>query len=155
VTADGALLHASESENADLFLGLRGGGGNFGIVTSFEYRLHALGQGYGGLVAYPLPEAPQVMRGYAGLMAQASDDVLAGCFLLTTPDGHQAVGIAPAYFGDNFETGAKLLEPFRHLGTAVLDQVGPLPYTVLQELLDGAAVPGRRYYMRSNLLDQL
>jgi FAD/FMN-containing dehydrogenase len=155
VTADGALLRASETENPELFWGLRGGGGNFGIVTSFEYRLHEHGPILGGLVAYPLPEAPSVLAAYDRLMQDAPDNLNVGAFLLTTPDGHQAVGIAPAYSGSDMAEGQRLVDPFRKLGTAVMDQVGPLPYTVIQKLLDGAATPGNRYYMRSNLLDAL
>lgn len=77
VTADGRLLHASADENPELFWGLRGGGGNFGIVTSFEYRLHPLGLIYGGLVAYPLPEARQVLRGFREAMQSAPDELCA------------------------------------------------------------------------------
>ncbi len=152
VTADGQLLRAALDENADLFWGLRGGGGNFGIVTSFEYRLHPLGPVFGGLVAYPLEEAEAVMPRFTALMADAPEDVIAGCFLLTTPDGHRAVGLAPAYLGTDSDAGPRLIEPFTQLGTVVMRQIGPTPYTTLQTILDGAAVPHRRYYMRSNFM---
>ena len=155
VTAAGELIRASEAENADLFWGLRGGGGNFGVVTSFEYRLHELGPILGGLVAYPLAEARQVLRQMDELMLAAPDEFIAGGFMLTTPDGHQAVGIAPVYLGSDHAEGERLIEPFRKLGTVVMEQVGPMPYTVIQKLLDEAAVPGRRYYMRSNFLQEL
>src|SRR5581483_2483230 len=155
VTAEGKLVRASETENPDLFWGLRGGGGNFGIVTSFEYRLHPLGMVLGGMIVYPLAEAAQVVGGYNRLMKDAPDDFNAGAFMLTTPDGHQGIGIAPSYFGNDFVVGEKIVEPFRKLGTAVMEQVGPMPYTVVQQILDGAAVPHRRYYMRSNLMDDL
>ncbi len=155
VTAGGELVRASANENADLFWGLRGGGGNFGIVTSFEYRLYDRGPVYGGLIGYPLPEARTVMRGYDELMATAPDDLIACAFMLTTPDGHQAIGIAPAYLGDDPDAGERLVEPFRKLGTVAMQQVGPLPYPILQSILDEAAVPHRRYYMRSNFLHEL
>ncbi len=155
VTASGELVHASADENADLFWGLRGGGGNFGIVTSFEYRLHDQGPLFGGLIAYPLPEARTVLRGYEELVKTAPDDLMAGAFLLTSPDGHPAVGVVPVYVGDDPAEGEKLVEPFRKLGTAVMQQVGPLPYVVLQSMLDEAAMPHRRYYMRSNFLAEL
>jgi FAD/FMN-containing dehydrogenase len=154
VTADGTLLRASATENADLFWGLRGGGGNFGIVTSFEFQLHDLGPiVYGGLVAYPLAEAKQVIRAYDDLMANAPDELLAGCFMLTTPDGHQAVGIGPAYMSADLQKGEEVTAPFRKLGTPVMDQVGPIPYTVLQTILNGAATPHGRYYMRSSFIN--
>lgn len=155
VTADGSMLHASADENPDLFWGLRGGGGNLGIVTSFEYHLHERGPILGGLIAYPLGEARQVLAGYAHLMKDAPDELIVGAFVLTTPDGHPAVGIAPAYLGDDLAQGEALIDPFRKLGTAVMEQVGPLPYPVLQRMLDDAAVPHRRYYMRSNFMDDL
>ncbi|HLF77868.1 MAG TPA: FAD-binding oxidoreductase [Dehalococcoidia bacterium] len=155
VTADGKLVRASADENADLFWGLRGGGGNFGIVTSFEYKLHDLGPILGGLIAFPLPQSRQVLRGVDEIMLSAPDNLLAGAFMLTTPDGHQAVGVAPCYFGDDLAEGERLIAPFRKLGTPVMEQVGPIPYTVIQKLLDGAAVPGRRYYMRSNFMNEL
>ncbi len=152
VTADGRLLRAAADENADLFWGLRGGGGNFGVVTSFEYRLHELGQVLGGLVGYPLEEAAEVIPRYAALLAEAPEDFIAGCFLLTTPDGHRAVGVAPVYLGRDANEGRRLVEPYTQLGTVVMQQVGPLPYATLQTLVDAAAVPHRRYYMRSNFL---
>ncbi len=155
VTGGGDLLHVSAEENPELFWGLRGGGGNFGIVTSFEYQLHQRGPVLGGLIAYPLVEARQVMGGYDQLLRNAPDDLIAGCFLLTTPDGHQGVGIAPVYLGTDMTQGEKLIEPFRKLGKPVMEQVGPMPYTAIQGLLDEAAVPHRRYYMRSNMMEEL
>ena len=155
VTAGGKLIRASATENADLFWGLRGGGGNFGIVTSFEYQLHELGPILGGLIAFPLPEAAQVLAGVDRLMKDAPDDFLAGAFILTTPDGHQAVGVAPMYLGNDMAEGERLIAPYKQLGTVVMEQVGPMPYTIVQKMLNDAAVPGRRYYMRSNLISEL
>lgn len=153
VTAEGTLVHASAEENPELFWGLRGGGGNFGIVTSFEYRLHPLGMVYGGLVAYPLPEARQVLRGFHEVVQSAPDELSAVGVLLTTPDGHPAVGIAPAYFGDDLARGERLIAPLRKLGTVAMEQLGPMPYTALQSMLNDAATPHRRYYMRSNFMN--
>ena len=154
VTADGRLLHASATSNDDLFWGLRGGGGNFGIVTSFEYQLHPLGPVFGGLIAYPLPEARQVLKRYREAMAKAPDELTTVAVFLTTPDGHPAVGIAVCYAGD-LTDGERAVAPFRTLGTAVMQQVGPMPYAAVQTMFNDAAVPGRRYYMRSNFLDSL
>ncbi len=155
VTAAGELLHASAEENPEMFWGLRGGGGNFGIVTSFEYHLHPRGPVFGGLIAYPLTEAKSVLKGYEQLMQHAPDDVMTCAVLLTTPEGHPAVGIVPAYLGNDLAAGERAVEPYRKLGTTVMQHVGPLPYTVLQSMLDESAVPHRRYYMRSNFMDQL
>ena len=154
VTADGQLLTASEKENTDLLWGLRGGGGNFGIVTSFEYQLHAVGPILGGLVAYPLAEAKTVLRAFRDYVKTAPDELGTTVGFLTTPDGHPAVAIVICYVGDS-TTGETVVEPLRHLGTAVMDKVGPMPYPVLQSMLDEGAAPGRRYYMKSHLITEL
>ena len=152
VTASGELVHASATDNPELFWGLRGGGGNFGIVTSFEYRLHHLGPVLAGSIAYPLSEARQVLHGFQRAMASAPDELVAAAVLLTTPDGHPAVGIAPCFAGDP-ATGEAAIEPFRRLGTPVMEQLGPMPYVAAQTMFDNAAIPGRRFYMRSNFLE--
>ena len=155
VTADGRLVHASASENADLFWGVRGGGGNFGIVTSFEYQLHPLGTVLGGLVAYPLPQAMDVLRGVREYMPTAPDELGTATVLLTTPDGHKAVGVFVCYSGEDLSEGERVIAPLRRLGTPAMEQIGPMPYTVVQTLFNAAAVPHRRYYMRSNILSEL
>jgi len=155
VTADGQLLHASENENDDLFWAIRGGGGNFGIVTSFEYRVHPLGLILGGLVAYPHAQSSQVLRGLHELVTGAPDELVAVGAMLTTPDGHAATAVAVCYSGDDLVAGERVIAPFRKLGTPVMDQIGPMPYTAIQSMLNDAAVPHRRYYMRSNLLDDV
>jgi FAD binding domain/Berberine and berberine like len=154
VTAEGALVHASATENADLFWGLRGGGGNFGIVTSFEYQVHQLGPVLAGIIAYPLAQGRQVLSGYRHAMANGPDELTVTAVALTTPDGHPAVGIFPCYAGDP-AAGARVIEPFRKLGTPVMQQVGPMPYTAVQTMFNDAAVPGRRFYMRSNFVETL
>jgi FAD/FMN-containing dehydrogenase len=155
VTADGRLLHASAAENADLFWGVRGGGGNFGVVTSFEYRLHPLGTVLGGLVAYPLPQAAEVMRRMNEFMRTAPDELVTATVILTTPDGHKAVGVFVCYSGDDLEEGERVIAPLRRLGTPAMEQIGPMPYTVVQTIFNEAAVPHRRYYTRSNILSDL
>jgi FAD/FMN-containing dehydrogenase len=155
VTADGRLVHAAADQNPELFWGLRGGGGNFGVVTSFEYRLHPLGPVYGGLIAYPLSEARQVLRGFGEAMQSAPDELCAAGLMLTTPDGHPAVGIAPAYTGSDLGEGRRVSEPLRKLGSVVMEQLGPMPYPALQSMLDASAIPYRRYYMRSNFMNDV
>lgn len=155
VTADGQMITASADENADLFWGLRGGGGNFGVVTSFEFKLHELPTPiYGGLVAYPLAEAKRVLQGHREFMAGAPDEVATTAAFMTSPDGHPAVGILICYAGDP-ATGEEVCRPLRSLGTVVMEQLGPIPYTVVQSLLDAAMAHGQRYYMRSSYLDEI
>ena len=152
VTAEGDLVHASASENPDLFWGLRGGSGNFGIVTSFEYTVHPLGPVLGGLVAFPLPEARQVLQGYPEYIKTAPDQLGTTVAFMTSPEGHPAVAIAVCYAGDP-DAGVKVVEPITKLGTAVMEQIGPMPYPAVQAMLDEAAPLGRRYYVKAAFLD--
>jgi FAD/FMN-containing dehydrogenase len=153
-TADGRLLTASTETNPDLFWGLRGGGGNFGVVTAFEYQLHPVGPVFGGLIAYPFSEARQVLQSFRDFAPTAPDELTMTAAFLTTPDGHQAVGIAVCYAG-NPETGEAVVQPLQKLGTPVMVQVGPMPYPAVQSMMDQVAEPGRRYYLKSNFLDEV
>ena len=96
-----------------------------------------------------------MLRGFKEVMQTAPDELCAVGVMLTTPDGHPAVGIAPAYFGDALGEGERLCEPLRKLGTVVMEQLGPMPYTALQSMLNDSAVPHRRYYMRSNVMNDV
>jgi FAD/FMN-containing dehydrogenase len=155
VTARGELVHASADENADLFWALRGGGGNFGVVTSFEYNVHPIGPiVFGGLIAFPLPEATRVLPGVQQLMAKASEDLSTVSVMITTPEGHKAVGVAFCFIGD-LSRAEEAIAPFRKLGTPVMEQLGQMPYTVAQTMFDAAATPGHRFYIRSNYLDEM
>src|SRR5262249_13798841 len=120
ITADGRWLRATASENPDLFWALRGGGGNFGVVTSFEYRLHPLRTVLGGVVAYPLARAADVLRGVNEFMPTAPDELVVTTVFLTTPDGHKAVGVFVCYAGDDLQEGARVVAPLRALGTPVM-----------------------------------
>jgi FAD/FMN-containing dehydrogenase len=154
VTADGRWRTVSATSEPDLFWAIRGGGGNFGIVTSFEFRLQELRPLLAGIIAYPLPQAPQVLRGLDEVMHDAPDELMTTGALLTTPEGHKAVAVAPCYVGDPAE-GERAIAPLRRLGTVAMEKVGVMPYVAVQKLFDEAAVPGRRFYMRSNFLDTI
>ena len=154
VTADGKLRTVSVTQEPDLFWAIRGGGGNFGIVTSFEYQLHEVGPMLAGLIAYPLPQALQVLRGLHDVMSSAPDELMVTGALLTTPEGHKAVAVVPCYAGDPAE-GARVIAPLKKLGTVAMEKVGVMPYTVVQKLFDESAVPGRRFYLRSNYLETI
>ena len=158
VLADGRLVTASAVENEDLFWGLRGGGGNFGIVTEFEFRLHAVGPlVLAGLLLHPRDKAPEVYRFYRDFMQQAPNEVGGGLVLMHAPpapfvppemQGRPAVAIIAAYFG-SLERGAEVLAPLRAFGAPPVDIVQPMPYVALQSLLEGGNPPGRRNYWRS------
>jgi FAD/FMN-containing dehydrogenase len=149
VTADGTVLVASATENAELFWGLRGGGGNFGVVTSFEYQLHPVGPVLAGPVLYPFAKAKEAMMLYRDFAASIPDEVNTLGALLTAPDGNPAAAIAVCYNGSH-EAGEKALRPVRALGSPLVDEIAPTPYCKIQTLFDEAFVRGRRYYFKSN-----
>ncbi|MDP8994143.1 MAG: FAD-binding oxidoreductase [Pseudomonadota bacterium] len=155
VTADGSRLRASQAENADLFWAIRGGGGNFGIVTAFEFQLHPVGPTiYGGMVAHPLEKAAEVLRFYRDYCASNPDEVNTACAMMTTPDGTKIIAIAACHCG-SLDDGEEALRPIKEFGPPVLDQMGPMPYVALQTALDDRFPRGRRYYWKSALVTEL
>ena len=154
VLADGRFLTASATEHAELFWGLRGGGGNFGIVTSFEYHLHPVGPLLAGLLIYPLGQAREVLRRYRELTSTAPDALGTLAALATLPDGTPAVVLLVAYNGQ-IEDGERLLHSLRRFGPPLADQVGPMPYLALQSISEHFNPPGLRNYNRSDYLQGL
>jgi FAD binding domain/Berberine and berberine like len=164
VTADGELVVASEGENSELFWGLRGGGGNFGIVTSFEFDLHPLGPTVlAGLLAWPMEQAPQVLRFLRDFAADAPDEVgIMGNLRLAPPlpvvpeelHGEPIVGLVLTYAGP-VEDGEHAFRALRELPTPPVDTVVPKPYVVHQKMLDPTAPHGRHYYWKSHKLGPL
>ncbi|HXV33698.1 MAG TPA: FAD-binding oxidoreductase [Gaiellaceae bacterium] len=157
VTADGRTLTASESENPDLFWGLRGGGGNFGVVSSFEFRLHPVGPTVaGGLVAHPLAAAEDFLRFYRDFSTGSSDDLMTFAGLVHAPDGSGAkLAVCVAcHLGQPEQAEADLL-PLREFGTPALVELGPMPYTVLNSLLDAGYPTGSLNYWKSGFLGEL
>ena len=149
VTADGKLLTASASQHQDLFWAVRGGGGNFGVVTSFEYRLHPMSSTFiGGMVLYPMQQAREVLRLYRDYARGTPDDLTVFAALLTTPDGHDVVAIIGVWFGPAGEA-AQHLDPVRKFGTPVADMIGPISYQQLQTMFDAAVPHGMRRYWKS------
>ena len=153
VTAEGQLLTASDTEHPDLFWGLRGGGGNFGVVTSFAYRLHPVGPMLAGLLFYPIAKATEVFRFYREYMPESPDAFRADIGVLTAPDGNLAVGIIPCYVGAVAE-GERVIEPLRRLGP-IADLVCPMTYCEVQTMLDDVLPPGRRNYWKSSFVPTL
>jgi FAD/FMN-containing dehydrogenase len=160
VTAGGRLVTASATEHPDLFWGLRGGSGNFGVVVSFEYRLHDVGPlVLGGPLFYGLQEAPAAMRNARDVLAAAPDEVSLWLVLTHVPPqppfpeerwGTPVLGLVP--FCTDLERGPELLEPLTSFGTPFLDLHGPLPYTALQSALDHVDPHGHRYWERGDYL---
>lgn len=154
VTADGRVLHASADEHPDLFWALRGGSGNFGIVTSFELRLHPVSQVLGGMLIYPFPRAGEVLRFYREIAAAAPDELTLYAALLTAPDGNQVVGIVPCWCG-SLEEGERVLAPIRAFGPPLADLIQPMPYSTMNTLTDEVIPSGFRHYWKQNLLREL
>jgi FAD/FMN-containing dehydrogenase len=161
VTAAGQVLRVSDSEHADLFWALRGGGGNFGIVTSFEYRLHPVGpEILGGAIAWRGEDAPQVLAAFRDFSATAPRELTCVAVLRRAPPapwlpkevhGQPIVAIFVCHSGKP-EDGEALLAPLRALGQPVADIVTRRPYTQMQSLLDATQPKGRRYYWKSHYL---
>lgn len=152
VTADGRRLHASSSEHEELLWGLRGGGGNFGIVTGFEYRLHRVATILGGAVTYPLAQARDVLRFYREYTSSAPDELTAFAGFLPLATG-PAFGIAACWSGDR-AAGEAALAPLRRFGSPLEDTIRAMPYLEMQALL---APPPLRVasYARSSFVSEL
>ena len=154
VTADGRLLQASATENPDLFWGVRGGGGNFGVVTSFEYQLHAVGQVLGGMVIHPVERARDVLKFYREFTRTAPDALTSMAVCLTSPEGAPVVALLVCYNGPLAE-GEKVLQPLRAFGPPLADHIGPMAYTALQNMLEAGFPSGLQNYWKSNFLHDL
>lgn len=158
VTADAEFVKASEEENADLFWGVRGGGGNFGIVTEFEFRLHELGpQVVAGPVFWMMEDAPEVLRFYRDWIADCPDELMtivaqrkAPPLPMIPPDlvGKRIIGVVACYSG-SLEEGERVMRPLKEFGSPVLDLCAPKPYLAHQQMLDPSFRHGWWYYVRS------
>ena len=154
VTADGELLSASEASNPDLFWAVRGAGANFGIVTSFRYRLHPLSGVLAGLLLYPRDRAEELAAFHSEFLPGTPDELNTTLGFLYSPDGAPLVAIVAVYAGPP-EEGERVLQPLRSFGPPLVDLIRPMPYTEAQSLLDAAAPIGNRYYWKSNFVDTL
>jgi FAD/FMN-containing dehydrogenase len=164
VTADGRLLLVDEHNHPELLWALRGGGGNFGVVTSFEFRLHPVGpEVWMAIVFYPVEQAPQVLEFFRSFMAQAPDE-LSGIALFWNapteepiPEEHRGapiIAVAGCYCGP-VEKGERAIQPLREIVTPIVDLSGPMPFVAAQQLFDADYPDGRRYYWKSIYLSNL
>jgi hypothetical protein len=154
VTADGRVVRASARELPDLFWGVRGGGGNFGIVTAFEFQLHPVGPLLAGKVVYPIAQAGDVLRFYREYTSNAPDELTAYAFLSTTPDGAPVIAINLCYCG-SLEAGERLVEPVRKFGAPLVDLIRPRSYLNMISHANRGAPVGRRYYEKAATLSVL
>ena len=164
VTADGESLHVDATSEPELFWGLRGGGGNFGIATAFEYRLHPVGpMVLGGPIAWPLEDGPAVLKAVNEIAAEAPDELGISPAITPAPPapfvpvdriGKPMVALILVWSGDPAE-GEKAIAPLRAIGTPFVDAVRPIPYLFIQSMLDGGAPHGRHYYWKSHRLPEM
>jgi FAD/FMN-containing dehydrogenase len=163
VTADGKFLVASERENEDLFWALRGGGGNFGVVTSFEFRLHPVKDIYGGPMFFELSEVENVLRFFREYIADAPEQMGAfPAFQIAPPlpfipeDRHGDTFIAMvACWAGPLDQGEKALQPFHDVAPVVAEHVGPMPYPALNSAFDGLVPPGLQHYWKASFVKEL
>jgi FAD/FMN-containing dehydrogenase len=154
VTAQGQVLTASAVEHADLFWGVRGGGGNFGIVTSFKFQLHPVGPLVMGMVVHPLERAREVLHLYRDITSTAPDAMTTTAGFVSTPGGLPAVALAFCYCG-SLEDGEQLAKPIRTFGSPVINQFGPMPYSGVISIADTVNPAGRLYYSKTRSFQQL
>ncbi|MBE9552630.1 MAG: FAD-binding oxidoreductase [Proteobacteria bacterium] len=164
VTADGAMLRASETENPDLFWAVRGGGGNFGIVTSFEFQAHPLGpEVLSGLIVHPLDEAPALLKEYRRIADAAPDELTCWVVMRKAPPlpflpeewhGKEVLVFAVCWCGEMAE-GEKAVAELRSLGNPIADVVSPHPFTGWQGAFDPLLTPGARNYWKSHDFTEL
>ena len=151
---NGELVTASATEHPDLFWGVRGGGGNFGVVTSFEYQLHPIGEVLAGFLVYPSDDARKVLKFYREFNSKAPDNLALPSVLGTSPDGKPATIILVFYSGILSE-GERILKNLRTFGPPLLDSIAPMPYAKVQSMFDSLYPPGIFNYWKSSFLTGL
>jgi FAD/FMN-containing dehydrogenase len=157
VTAEGKVVRTSKDEEPDLFWAVRGGGGNFGVATSFEYQLHPLGSTVtGGLIAHPFDRARTVLRTFRDCTASLVDDHIIFAGLIHPPDGSgtKLAAMVTCHCG-LLAAGEKAMRPLKQLGSPAIDTLGPMPYCELNRMLDAAYPKGALNYWKSSFLAQL
>ena len=159
VTADGEFLVANETSHPDLFWALRGGGGNFGVVTSFEYKTYEVEPTIAGLAVYPVDKLKDLLHFYRDFTSNAPDTIMTMAGAMpgipgTSTEGGTAAWIAVCHSGDLSE-GERLLRPIKDFGTAVVDTIAPMPFDAVQTMFDAGSPPGMRHYWRASFVHEL
>lgn len=160
VTTSGKKILASESENPDLFWAIRGGGGNFGVATTFNFQLHPVGpEVLSGLIIHPLAAAPEVLRFYSDFIASTPEEFVCWFVMRKAPPlpfldpewhGKEILALAVCYCGPDLEEGKQIAAPLRNFGQPIADVIAPHPYTAWQTILDPLLTPGMRNYWKSH-----
>ena len=156
VLATGDSTHATADNHPDLFWALKGGGGNFGVVTSITYRMYPITNVISGMVLHPLANARKVLEFYRDFtMSGLPDELTVYAAALSTPDGLPAVALIPCWCGDDLSQGERVLAPLRKFGPPIADIINAMPYSAMQQTLDPAAPFGLRSYWKSRFLREL
>jgi len=163
VLADGSFVAANETQNKDLFWAVRGGGGNFGVVTAFTFKLHPISMVYGGPLLYDISESAEVLKWYGKLIKDAPDDLNGFFAFLTVPPGppfpehlhlKKMCGVVWAYSGP-MEKADEVFKPIRAFSKPALDLVGPLPHPALQSMFDALYPTGMQWYWRADFVNEV
>jgi hypothetical protein len=154
VTAEGEIVAADAVTNPDLFWGLRGGGGNFGVVTSFRFQAHPVSAVLGGVIVYARDQAASVFRFYRDFMETAPEELTAYAGLISAPDGTPAVAMMACYCGDP-EEGERVMKPLRTIAPPIFEAIQVMPFPVMQKLADESNPDGIHNYWRSIFLQEL
>jgi FAD/FMN-containing dehydrogenase len=164
VTAEGELVHTSAIEHPDLFWAIRGGGGNFGVITSFEFALHPVGpEVFSGLIVHPFDQAPDLLRQYREVVAEAPDELTVWCVMRKAPPlpfipeewhGREVLIFAACYAGSNAD-GEKATAALRGIGKPIADVMGPHPFVGWQAAFDPLLTPGARNYWKTHDFTEL
>lgn len=152
VTAEGRILTANADLNSDLYWGICGGSGNFGVVTSFLYRAYPISTVVGGLIAYPRDAAAEVLRGYRDYVAKAPDELTVYAALLWGTDGTPLTALVPCWIGENKDAGREVIKPLTEIGEPLIVDLHEMPFPAMQSMLDAAYEAGSRNYWKSTYL---
>jgi len=155
VTADGHVRTVNAKENTDLFWAMRGGGGNFGIVTSFLYQAYPVSTVLGGLIVYSRAAAGKILREYREFLADAPEDLTVYVGMIWTPDGTPATAVIPCWSGEDLEEGERVIAPLKELDDPLMVAVQPMPFPAMQSILDDAFPSGTRNYWKSAFVKDL
>ena len=156
VLASGELVRANANEHPDLFWALKGGGGNFGVVTSITYRMYPIREVVSGLLVHRLADARDVLRFYRDFTIRGlPDELTVYAAALCLPDGTPVVALIPAWCGESLEEGERVLEPLRKFGSPIADMINRMPYPAMQQMVDMVAPYGLRSYWKARFLKEL
>jgi FAD/FMN-containing dehydrogenase len=156
VTANGEMICASAQEHSDLFWALKGGGGNFGAVTSITYRMYLIREVVSGMVLHALADASDVMKFYRDFTsAGLPDELTLYAAALSAPDGTPVIALIPAWCGESLTEGERVLEPVRKFGSPIADLIRRMPYPAMQQMVDVVAPYGLRSYWKARFLEHL